>query len=441
MRFLSILFLMVGLSGVAEAKIYIDITEAGSKQFPLALSPIIIKANDPMMRKAGADFIDTLKRDLELMSVFQIITENGILEPANQRENFQASGIDFKNWKMIDAMAFTKGVLNGNPNKLTFDVYLYDTLAQKEILAKRYSGAVDQIKKMAHSFGNTIVESLLGEKGVFDTRIAFVCNPNKDKELCIMDFNGDNYETVTNHRTIVLSPTWNPTNRTVYYTAFDKKTDKPQLYSYNADQRFTKRISDFPGMTIGLSYDPVQKLLATSLTQDGNAEIYLLNNYGDIVKRITDNKKIIDVSASFSPDGKEIVFVSDRDGTSQIYKMNRDGSMVKRLSFKGKNNTSPAWSPKGDKIAFAGMDTDGQFDILVMNTDGSGMNRLTYDTRNNEDPTWAPDGNLIGFTSNRKTKDNPSGKNQIFIMRPDGSRQTPITFDNYDHSMPSWELR
>lgn len=433
--------LIVLSSSLANAKIFININESGSKKFPLALSPLLVKANDPMMRKAEADFVDTLKKDLELMSVFDILMEKSILEPAAQRGVLQAEKIDFSSWKTIDALAFTKGQMDGNPSKMNIEVYLYDTLAKKEVVAKRYSGGVDQIKKMAHAFANVIIENLLGEKGVFDTRIAFVCKPGKEKELCLMDFNGDNYSVATNHKTIVLSPTWNPTNRSLYYTAFDKKTDKPQLYSYDPDQRFSKRISDFPGMTIGLSYDPVQKLLATSLTQDGNAEIYLLNNFGGIVKRITENKNIIDVSASFSPDGKEIVFVSDRDGTSQIYKMNRDGSGVKRLSFKGRNNTSPVWSPKGDKIAFAGMDTDGQFDILVMNTDGSGMNRLTYDSRNNEDPTWSPDGNLIAFTSNRKSKENPSGKAQIFIMRPDGSRQTQITFEDYDHTMPSWELK
>ena len=440
MRYL-IIILAIFSATAAQAKIYIDIKESGTKSFPVALSPLFVKANDPMMRKAGADFIDTLRRDLELMGVFVILSERSILEPADKRGTLLASQIDFNVWNTINALAFTKGSLEGSPDKMNIEVYLYDTLAKKEIVAKRYSGGVDQIKKMAHAFGNTIIESLLGEKGVFDTRIAFVCRPNKDKELCLMDFNGDNYSVATSHKTIVLSPTWNPTNKTIYYTAFDKKTDKPQLYTYEPEQRFSKRISDYPGMTIGLSFDPVQKLLATSLTQDGNAEIYLLNNFGAIVKRVTENKNIIDVSASFSPDGKEIVFVSDRDGTSQIYKMNRDGSQVKRLSFKGKNNTSPVWSPKGDKIAFAGMDTDGQFDILTMNTDGSGMNRLTYDTRNNEDPTWSPDGNLIGFVSNRKIKENPSGKAQIFIMRPDGSRQTPITFDNYDHTMPSWELK
>jgi TolB protein len=433
--------LLIFISTTANAKIYININESGTKKLPLAISPLLVKANDPMMRKAEADFVATVKKDLELMGVFDILAERSILEPIAQRGVLNSAKIDFNAWKMIDASVFTKGIMDGKPNNLNIETYLYDTLAQKEVVAKKYSGGVDQIQKMAHAFANTIVESLLGEKGVFDTRIAFICKPNKDKELCLMDFNGDNYEVATNHKSITLSPTWNPTNSSLYYTSFDKKTDKPQLYVYDPQQRFSKRISDFSGMTIGLSFDPVQKLLATSLTQDGNAEIYLLNNYGGIVKRITENKNIIDVSASFSPDGKEIVFVSDRDGTSQIYKMNRDGSQVKRLSFKGRNNTSPAWSPKGDKIAFAGMDTDGQFDILVMNTDGSGMNRLTYDSRNNEDPTWSPDGNMIAFVSNRKGKENPSGKSQIFIMRPDGSRQTQITFDNYDHTMPSWELR
>lgn len=429
------------IANTASAKIYIDITESGGKSFPIAISPLLVKSNDSMMRKAQDDFVSTVRKDLELMSVFEIIPEKSILEPLGQRGTLAAASIDFQTWKMIDALAFSKGSIEGNPNKLTIDVYLYDTLAKKEIVAKRYSGSVDQIKKMAHSFGNTIIESLLGEKGVFDTRIAFVCRPGKIKELCLMDFNGDNYEQATNHGTIVLSPTWNPTNQSLYYTAFDKKTDKPQLYVYEPATRASRKISDFPGMTIGLSYDKYDKSLATSLTKDGNAEIYLLNNYGDIVKRLTENKNIIDVSASFSPDGKEIVFVSDRDGTSQIYKMNRDGSQVRRLSFKGKNNTSPKWSPKGDKIIFAGMDTDGEFDIFSMNTDGSGMSRLTYDTNNNEDPTWSPDGNLIGFVSNRKTKDNPGRKSQIFIMRPDGSRQTQITFENYDHTMPAWEAR
>ncbi len=432
MKYLSIVLLLL-FSTPCSAGIYIDIKESGTKKFPIALNRLFIKTDDPMMRKAEADFMEALRKDLDLMSVFQILPEKSFIEPADKRMTLEAAKIDFDSWKMIDALALTKGVVSGTPEKLVMELYLYDTLAKKEITAKRYTGAVDQVERIAHAFGNTIIESLLGEKGVFDTRIAFVCRPEKSKELCVMDFNGDNRSTLTHHRTIVLSPTWNPTNNSIYYTAFDRK-DKPQLFSYDLGNNRATKISDFPGMAIGLSFEPLQKLLATSLTKDGNAEVYLLNNYGDVVKRITNNKNI-DVSPSFSPDGKEIVFVSDRDGKSQIYKMNRDGSDVKRLTFKGRNNTSPAWSPKGDKILFAGMDTDGQFDIFSMNTDGSGITRLTYDTKNNEDPTWSPDGNMIAFVSTRK------GKSQIYIMRPDGNRQTQLTFDTFNNTMPSWEAR
>lgn len=440
MKKLTVFLFLFFFSQPSLAKIYIDINQAGTKTFPIALSHLVVKANDPMIRKSEADFVDTVRRDLELMGIFEIIPDKGILEAPEKRGIFNAAQIDFQTWKVIDALAFSKGQIDGSPTNLSIEIHLYDTLAQKEIIAKKYSGGIDQIQKMAHAFANTIIENLIGEKGVFDTRIAFICRPNKTKELCMMDFNGDNYRVLTDHRSIVLSPTWNPTNGSIYYTAFDKK-DKPQLYIYDTLTSSSKKISDFPGIAIGLSFDPREKLLATSLTKDGNSEIYLLDNYASVIKRLTNNKNI-DVSPSFSPDGKDIVYVSDQDGSSQVYKRNRESSALpKRLTFKGKNNTSPVWSPKGDKIAFAGMDTDGEFDIFTMNTDGSGITRLTYDTRNNEDPTWSPDGNLIAFSSNRKTKDNPTGKYQIYIMRPDGTRQTQLTKDSYDHMMASWEAR
>ncbi|MEZ4819281.1 MAG: hypothetical protein R3A45_05095 [Bdellovibrionota bacterium] len=46
---------------------------------------------------------------------------------------------------------------------------------------------------MAHRFGNAVVNAL-GIKGVFDTQIAFICNPKGKKELCMMSFNGWNYQ-------------------------------------------------------------------------------------------------------------------------------------------------------------------------------------------------------------------------------------------------------
>jgi hypothetical protein len=54
--------LLIFISTTANAKIYININESGTKKLPLAISPLLVKANDPMMRKAEADFVATVKK-------------------------------------------------------------------------------------------------------------------------------------------------------------------------------------------------------------------------------------------------------------------------------------------------------------------------------------------------------------------------------------------
>ena len=75
----------------------------------------------------------------------------------------------------------------------------------------------------------------------------------------------------------------------------------------------------------------------------------------------------IDISATWSPDGKQICFISDRAGQPQLYLMNADGTNQKRLTFQGNYNQEPAWSPKGDLIAFSGRDEQRSFDIYTVN--------------------------------------------------------------------------
>ena len=89
------------------------------------------------------------------------------------------------------------------------------------------------------------------------------------------------------------------------------------------------------------------------------------------------NDPAIDVSGSFSPDGRKIVFNSDRGGSPQLYTMNSDGTSKKRISFGTGRYNAPVWSPRGDKIAFVKSIKGGKFTIGVMNSDGSGERQLT----------------------------------------------------------------
>ena len=63
----------------------------------------------------------------------------------------------------------------------------------------------------------------------------------------------------------------------------------------------------------GAVFSPDGIRFAFSASRDENTDIWLSPIEGGIVRRITDSRGI-DISASWSPDGRRIAFVSDRAG-------------------------------------------------------------------------------------------------------------------------------
>ena len=59
------------------------------------------------------------------------------------------------------------------------------------------------------------------------------------------------------------------------------------------------------------------------------------------------NHRAIEVSPTWSPDGRRIAFVSDRTGAPQIYIMNATAASRGASPSRARYNTNPAWSPDG----------------------------------------------------------------------------------------------
>ena len=84
---------------------------------------------------------------------------------------------------------------------------------------------------------------------------------------------------------------------------------KPDLYIRNIKDRQGTVVS-FTGSNITPAWVPGRLELAASLSYEGNPAVYLLSAQGKLIRKLTHHWGI-DVSPTWSPDGKELAFVSN----------------------------------------------------------------------------------------------------------------------------------
>jgi TolB protein len=82
-----------------------------------------------------------------------------------------------------------------------------------------------------------------------------------------------------------------------------------------------------------------------------------------------------------------ISFMSTRDGNWEIYVMNDDGFGLRRLTFDAAHDGLPAWSPDGRSIAFVS-NRSGAWAVWAMGADGSDPRKLFDIGGEGLGPTW-----------------------------------------------------
>ncbi|MFQ5543357.1 MAG: Tol-Pal system beta propeller repeat protein TolB [Nitrospiria bacterium] len=309
----------------------------------------------------------------------------------------------------------------------------YDTVKKEETIKFKIFGGERLIRKMAHRLSDKLTMHFTGEKGIAQTKIAYVSDLSGTKEIYVMDYDGANKKKVTSDRSIVVSPQWSFDGASIAYTSY--KNGNPNIFLLDVKTWSKKEIISFPALNFSAKWSPHEKKIAFATTKDGNSEIYISNSEGKELKRLTFNAGD-DFSPDWSPTGKQLAFTSDRGGNPQIYIMNRDGTNVSRLTFEGNYNTSPVWSPKGDWIAYTCRNKEKRFKICADRADGQETIAITRGGPwNDESPSWALNGRELTFSSNR------ANKNQIFSIHLDGTNLRPLTTDLANNTSPSWSKK
>jgi TolB protein len=303
----------------------------------------------------------------------------------------------FQDWRPIGAQALVVGRAGRAPDGRYFAEFrLYDVISQRELAAKRF--AVDPVdwRRLSHRVADQVYERLTGERGYFDTLIAFIDETGpKDrrrKRLAIMDQDGANVRVLTQGNELVLTPRFSPTAQEVTFLQY--VNEQPRVMLMNLDTRQTEMVGNFPGMTFAPRFSPDGQRIVMSIGEGGASGIVEMDLRNRQIRRLT-QMVAIDTGPCYSPDGRRIVFESDREGTQQLHVMSADGTGAKRISYGDGRYGTPVWSPRGDLIAFT-KQMGGSFLIGVMRPDGSGERILT-EGYHNEGPTWSPNGRVIIF--------------------------------------------
>jgi TolB protein len=328
--------------------------------------------------------------------------------------------------RVVQARA--EGTVRRDRDQPRLEGSLVDPVSGKLIFRKSYRLGDPPDRWAVHGFADDIVLFLTGERGVSQTKIAFVGDATGNKEIYLVDYDGASAEMKTDLRSITISPRWSPTGDRLAFTTFARGA--PQLVGLRLAEGKIWTISDRPGMNSAPCWGPDGDKIACSLSFEGNSEIYLSDASGRNLRRLT-WEPAIDTSPTFSPDGNRIAFTSDRSGDPQVFLMDSDGTNQHRLTFVGKHSDSPDWSPKGDRILFVSL-IDRVFDICSINPDGTDLRRLTPGTFGCENPRWSPDGRQVVFA--RRT----GGERRLFIMTADGANLRQLTWQRGSQYNPSW---
>ena len=275
--------------GAGTGPITITIAGPGSQLSTIAVSGLKNLGGDDN-HQVGSAFVDTLRRDLELSGYFRIIDPHAYIEDP-QTSGFELGQFNFADWRSINADFVVKGSVNASGPGVKLTAFLYDVAQQRRMMGKNYSGDADDVPRMARRFADAILEAATGQKGPFDSKLAFVSTRGgRFKEVYTQSIDGQDLFKLTGNPTINLFPSFDRSTRYVLYLSY--KSMAPALYLADLKERHETRIDSPHGRVIGGTLSPDGEQIVAAIERDGVTNLYLLTRDGQEIRQLTDTTGI-----------------------------------------------------------------------------------------------------------------------------------------------------
>jgi TolB protein len=384
------------LSGQAQARLVIEITEGREGALPIAVVPF-----------AG----EALSEDRMAQIVSADLARSGHFSPLDvaqmPAQPHQGRGIDFAAWRGVGVEHMVVGKVEPKGAALQVQFQLFDVVRGVQLAGYSIPTVESRLRAVAHQISDLVYQKLTGQRGAFNTHVAYVTVEQQGKQLlhrlAVADADGFNEQIVLSSKQPLLSPAWAPDGKRLAYVSFEG--GRSELYVQDISSGKREKLASFKGLNSAPSWSPDGRRMAMTLSRDGNPEIYIIDLGSRALTRVTFSRGI-DTEPAWAPDGRALVFTSDRGGKPQIYQVNLSGSRPqgrpRRVTFEGDYNARASFSPDGRRLAFVTGEGD-RFRIAVQDLE-RGTVRVLTNNRLDESPSFAPNGSMIIYATERNNR-------------------------------------
>jgi TolB protein len=426
MKKLAFLFLAAaGLATPAFAQLKLTITSGVTDPIPIAVVPF----TRAVPADGGLDVAAVVQRDLESSGRFKGMPRTDMINTPTS-----AAEVDAAAWKQMRNDYVVVGRLGTTAaGDLTIDAELVNVLNGQRVFGQKWTTKPANLRNTAHRVADAIYEKVLGVRGAFATRIAYVSvdgkAPNQHYQLIVADADGENPRTILQSDRPLMSPAWSADGEWLAYVSFERRVSAVYVQQVRTGKR--SMVSARAGINGAPAWSPEGKKLALTLSgNNGNLDIYLLDLGTQALRRLTEDPGI-DTEASFAPDGSAIYFTSDRSGSPQVYRLGLSGSeRPRRVTFTGTYNARPRISPDGKQLAVLTLD-DGAYRIAIQDLATNTLQVLSKG-RQDESPSYAPNGAMVILAGRER------GQGVLQTISIDGQTSFRLNADAGEVREPVW---
>lgn len=422
---LFLLALAPALASAQQQGLEIDIIGGNASALPITVVP--------MPYQGGAapptDVSAVVRADLERSGAFRTLPEARITERPTR-----GSEVQYPTWRALRQDYIVVGrVADAGDGSYRVEYELFDVAKQERLLGEVKTARANALRDVAHQMADAIYEKILGVRGAFWTRIAYITAAGTGKAtryaLMVADSDGFNPQTVVRSAEPLLSPSWSPDGRKLAYVSFE--SGNSAIYIQDISTGAREKVASFRGINGAPSFSPDGRQLALTLSRSGNPEIYVMDLGSRSLRQLT-TTSAIDTEPVWSPDGSSIYFTSDRGGRPQIYRVPAGGGSASRVTFEGNYNATASIGFDGKKVAVV-QGSGNNYRIALMDTSLGGARWTSLSPGSlDESPSFAPNASMVLYAARE------GGRGVLYAVSADARVRQRLVVANADVREPAW---